>query len=693
MKHKIWIHHLISAVFAFVLSVSAIGCLTTGYDLPVDAIWKICLWCALIALTSSVLFRFRFGGSAIVILSVLVLYGLLRKETLWQQTQYLSYLISSHYHLVYAWPVLGSEAAKDVSLPLTLWAALTAVSVNFHICRRGQILTAFLPAVIPLTLCLITTDRVPGGIYLYLLILGLSLLLISDWTRKKHPGQGMKLVLHATLPIAAALALLFALNPREGYVNHAGKFQKNVVSWFEQLQDGAENAFSGAAIGSSDLEKLNLRTVGPKSNLSYSVMRVNSPISGVLYLRGRDYDQYTGTGWEASEDRRERFTSGSASTGELTIVTYGVRNVLYVPYYATETIQLEGGACENEDNLQRYSYYLSREDSGDSDTPDSRYTKLPDTTRQWARELVKEISDGAASEREVVESIQNHVKGSAVYDLSTSRMDSGNSDFARWFLEESETGYCVHFATAATVLLRAEGIPARYVEGYMVKCGEDSDVVVSNQDAHAWAEYYDSQANAWKVLEATPADPEDEIIEPSIAIPETETAPGDTQTELENFTTEPGDSGNPTDTPNTSENTASGNPDDSAENAGGQDTEHEPFKVPAWIKNVLFYLLLIAGVPLQSYARIYRKRLLWNRGSPNERTMARWRQTQSLAKWLKQPYPEELDNLAQKAKFSQHRMKPEELERFEDYRLQLREKVKSKPWYQRVIWKWIFAAD
>ena len=693
MKHRIWTHHLVSAVLAFLLSVSAIGSLITGYDLPVDSLWKIYLWCALFALTSSALLRFRYGGSTIVILSALVLYVLLRKDTLWQQSQFLSYIISSHYHLVYAWPILGSAAAKDVSLPLMLWAALAAVSVNWYICRRKHILIAFLPTVLPLTLCLVTTDRVPDAIYLYLLILGLAILLISDWTRMKHPAQGMKLVIRFALPIAASLALLFALNPREGYVNNAGKIQKDVLSWFSELQDKTDTILSGAPVSSHVGEKLNLRTVGPKSKISHSVMRVNVPIDGALYLRARDYDQYTGTGWEASADRMEEFTSGSASAGELTIVTYGVRNVLYVPYYATEAIHLAGGACENEDNLQRYSYYLSRAASGNSETPGSQYTKLPDITRQWARELAEEITDGAASEREILRCIQNYVRSSASYDLSTSRMDSGYSDFARWFLEESETGYCVHFATATTVLLRAAGIPARYVEGYMINCSGDSDVVVSNQDAHAWAEYYDSQSNSWRVLEATPADPDDEETEPSMAIPETESTPEETQAETEDSPTEPSDSEDAPGNPNPSQNEVPGQNDGSAENTSGQDAEKEPFKIPACVMPVLFYLLLLACVPLQSYARIYRKRILWNRGSPNERTITRWIQTQFLAKLLKQPYPEELDNLAQKAKFSQHRIQLEELQKFEDYRLLLMEQIQSKPWHQRIICKWIFAAD
>lgn len=684
MKRRIWIHHLISAVFAFVLSVSAIGNLITGYELPVVISWKIYLWCGFFAFASSVLFRFRYCGRIILILAAFALWVIWKRETAWLQLQSISYIISSHYHDVYAWPVIGTSEAGDVSLPLILWGAMTAICVNWHFCRRKHIIFAILPVVLPLVLCLITNDRVPSAIYLYGMILGIALLLITDWTRRNQPAQGVQLVLRMTVPIAAALALLFTLNPRDAYVNHANTFQKEVMSWFEDLQTKTEAVVSGTPVVPTVNEKINLRTVGPKREISRSVMRVKSPVGGTLYLRGRDYDRYTGTGWESSSDRNEEFTSGGGSAGEITIVTYGVRDVLYVPYYAAGEIILLGGALENEENLQRYSYSLSLTKSGNSVVPDSRYTELPDDTLAWAREIVSGITDDALSTQANILRIQQFVRSSATYDLSTSRMDPDYSDFARWFLEESESGYCVHFATAATVLLRAAGVPARYVEGYMVSASTGSDVVVSNQDAHAWVEFYDS--GAWHILEATPADPEEEDTEPVTTVPETEATPEETEAETEQPGTEPNESEDLSTKPHPDQEKPSGNKE-------GQDKEKKPFQVPDWLKTLFNYLLVVACIPLQGHIRIIRKRALWNRGRPNERTMTRWRQTYSLAKLLKQPYPEELDHLAQKAKFSQHRIQPEELQRFEEYRISLMEVICCKPVYLRIIFKWIFAIN
>lgn len=690
MKHKVWTLHLTSAVFAFTLSVSAIGNLITGYELPTAPLWNLYLWCGFFAVSSSLLFRFRYGGSILVCLAALVLFLLWGKEILWQQTQFLSYLITSHYHEVYAWKVIGTPVSDNVSLPLILWSALTAVCVNWHFCRRRSIFIALLPVVVPLVLCLLTTDRVPDTAYLYLMILGLSILLITDWSRHHNPNEGTKLILRTILPIAVSLAILFVINPQDEYVNHAGTIQKEVMSRFQELMDHADTVTNGKSVTSAANEKLNLRTVGPRRQVSYSVMRVDSPIGGSLYLRGRDYDRYTGTGWESSSGRVETFTSGSRSAGALSVVTYGVREVLYVPYYTTEEIWLVGGSLENEDNLQQYSYHLSSACSRDSVTPDSSYTKLPEDTLAWAQKLSEEITSGTATATEKAIQIQNYIRNSAVYDLSTPRMDSEAGDFAQWFLEESETGYCVHFATAATVLLRSAGIPARYVEGYMVNCNADSDVVVSNQDAHAWAEYYDSDFGAWRILEATPADPDDGESELTATIPETETIPITTQQEDHSRTDPTGAEIIPT----YPDSNLANDPETPADLMGNTAEESKKFlHIPDWLTTVFKCLLLISCIPLQAQVRIRRKMSLWNHGDSNERAINRWTQTKKLSKLLKLPYPDNLENIAQKAKFSQHRILQEELEQFDEFRLSAKLHIYEKPWYFRIVCLWILGIE
>ena len=77
------------------------------------------------------------------------------------------------------------------------------------------------------------------------------------------------------------------------------------------------------------------------------------------------------------------------------------------------------------------------------------------------------------------------------------------SDFLDYFILESRKGYCSYFATACTLLARAEGIPARYVQGYDIKNGSRNSMYVSSNMAHAWCEVYFDGAG-WVSYDCTP---------------------------------------------------------------------------------------------------------------------------------------------------------------------------------------------
>jgi hypothetical protein len=91
----------------------------------------------------------------------------------------------------------------------------------------------------------------------------------------------------------------------------------------------------------------------------------------------------------------------------------------------------------------------------------------------------------------------------------------GNGDFLQLFLAESRTGYCVHFASAAVLLARLAGIPARYVTGFMVSLPQLQDdtleagsggliqAEITGLNSHAWAELW-LPSMGWTTFEATP---------------------------------------------------------------------------------------------------------------------------------------------------------------------------------------------
>ncbi|MDM8557779.1 DUF3488 and transglutaminase-like domain-containing protein [Candidatus Parabeggiatoa sp. HSG14] len=74
------------------------------------------------------------------------------------------------------------------------------------------------------------------------------------------------------------------------------------------------------------------------------------------------------------------------------------------------------------------------------------------------------------------------------------------------FLFETRTGFCEHYAAAFTVLMRAAGIPARIVTGYMGgTLNPIGDyLIVRQRDAHAWSEIW-LQNKGWIRVDPTAA--------------------------------------------------------------------------------------------------------------------------------------------------------------------------------------------
>ena len=75
------------------------------------------------------------------------------------------------------------------------------------------------------------------------------------------------------------------------------------------------------------------------------------------------------------------------------------------------------------------------------------------------------------------------------------------------FLTESQEGHCEYFATAATLLLREAGVPARYTIGYAVleRDLKRDEWAIRGTHGHAWSRVWDESTGRWIDFDATPA--------------------------------------------------------------------------------------------------------------------------------------------------------------------------------------------
>ena len=154
-----------------------------------------------------------------------------------------------------------------------------------------------------------------------------------------------------------------------------------------------------------------------------------------------------------------------------------------------ETQQLLASAQGQQD----ISAYLDQEKAYEAYVTD---VDLQLTNESWS--VLNRQFEGEAVPQtlsQILNFIRTWLAENLVYDEQVKTLN-GNSDFLQYTLERSGSGYSVHYATAATLMLRYFGVPARYVEGYFLSAAEaeyfqpGQTILLTENHAHAWAEYY-----------------------------------------------------------------------------------------------------------------------------------------------------------------------------------------------------------
>ncbi|GGG10108.1 hypothetical protein GCM10010912_63140 [Paenibacillus albidus] len=150
---------------------------------------------------------------------------------------------------------------------------------------------------------------------------------------------------------------------------------------------------------------------------------------------------------------------------------------------------------------------LRRLNGDDSPEIRSIFLELPGSLPGRVRELAGELTAPAGNRYDAAIAIRDYLQHRFTYTLDT-EVPPGGADFVDHFLFETGKGYCVHFATSMTILLRSAGIPARYVQGYgpgtLAEDAVPPRYEVTQADAHAWVEVYFPGAG-WVPFDPTPA--------------------------------------------------------------------------------------------------------------------------------------------------------------------------------------------
>ena len=657
-----------SAVLSMLCTWGAAGCLLSAFSLSILRPNRVMLIWVLWTLLCGVLLLFRFGQAAVLCI------GAAGAFWLWLEGSFGPQLLSTLgemaeiYHQAYGWgiPEVLRRERMASDWPLTVLGMLLIFAVSRAVCRRKSNALAVLLLLVPLAACLLVTDTVPEEVYLFALLLGLSLLLLTDSVRRESGTQAARLTVTAAIPVALALGLLLHFCPRDSYVNTTGELRDKILLSVSQIPQKFQAQAPQWLTGLGKKETVNLSSLPSQLLLGVPIAEVNAQQSGPVYLRLQDYDVYTGTAWESTSNRQEALVGAGGERGWVELRILNAQTNL-LPCFPEGQSFLSGGTGEGEG--QREST-LQLRTAAMGPFPGEQWLRLPEDTSARAKALLQTLSGERSTVEETVAAVAGFVRSSAVYDRTGTEMPPEETDFALWFLEQADRGYCVHFATAAVVLLRSAGIPARYVTGYRTDALAGETLRVTSDDAHAWAEYYDYRSWTWNILEVTPGD--DSQPAPAPLTEPTELSQTEPQTQPSQTV--------PTQAPEPETIPASRAPEKTSPT------------IPLWVPLAVFGLgLFAAALESQRLLRISLRRRAQRRGNNNQRAAACCKEIRLLTLLLKRPLPAEVERLTEKALFSQHTLTREELNVFLSCQAACRRALRAAPWWKKLGYRYWYA--
>ena len=334
-----------------------------------------------------------------------------------------------------------------------------------------------------------------------LLVMFTALITFNDHDRSLKPAVRVKTAIILLLQALPVMLVLFLLFPR---INGP-------------LWGLPQDAYAGMMGINDEMEPGSISRLIQSGNVAFRVeFEGTPPENSKLYWRGPVLNHNDGRKWTreraSGTETPELQTSGVPVNYTITMEPTSQRWLfaLEMPDQAAENTYIANDfqlrSREPVNKRIRYSltsypeYTLGRSNAYEI----QRALQLPENfhpeTISLARSWVEEESDATSIINRAMSMFNEQ---NFYYTLTPPLLTNDNVDE---FLFETRQGFCEHYASAFTVLMRAAGIPARIINGYQGisynPVGEYH--IVYQRDAHAWTEVW-LDGRGWVRVDPTSA--------------------------------------------------------------------------------------------------------------------------------------------------------------------------------------------
>lgn len=676
---------LADGICAVLLSVCPILCYASAFSVKLEASVLI-MAAVLFSIVFSLLSAFvknnlKYALCMTVIAFVAFLVFVFANESIFAQANYAINKLLEQYS-VYLSVYSNIKFASYIENNATGFFVLLSLILNglfsFLISRIKSIKIAGLLSIALLVPCFVLVNTLPDLVPLLIIFTVLFALYFSSQTRQLNYAHSGVITAVCAVILAVLITVLAVINPVADY--ERPKWQDNMLNTVQTLTGMKTYNGSGkissalAEVGNNVSSEVDFSNAGALTQTGKKVMTVTSSTDGRIYLKSMAYANYENNKWSVLTDEQANdypqdfqafiMTANYQERSTVTIDTVNKESIVYTPYYLASINDTFSPVCDvlvsNSDKATNYSmsvmpYSESELDNFSMDFSSqvydydnfvkNYYLKLPNDTKLAMLKIAEENNLTGVSTQNIPQAVKQFVSHSASYSLNTQKVPDGR-DVAEWFLNDAETGYCMHFANATAVMLRALGVPARYVTGYCANV-VDGKATVTSDNAHAWVEYFDERIG-WIPLDATSSD--------FVVVQATESIQPTTQAQTTSPTVQP---------------------TTQAQNTKPVKTEVKAkISTPAII--VIIILLIIALAILRIILIRYYRKYSFTHKDYKSRVICIYRYLNKLSVHSKVRIPKKIENICTKAKFSTHNISDEEYKIVLNYVLTFRNKTIGK---------------
>ena len=361
-------------------------------------------------------------------------------------------------------------------------------------------------------------------------------------------SQSVLMTLYVALVIAVVMGAMIALNRSSAIVDNRGTarlamkiaaqalpltivlfivFPRIAPLWAVPMQTGVSSTGVTDEMSPGDISQL-----GRSAELAFRVQFEDGVelAHEQLYWRGLVLDNFDGVTWRRTRNASSYSAAASLANFRISyedrIRTVGEPvsyNVILEPtqqpwlfgLHLAEDINDEFFSGRNFELFnngritQRLSYDLRSYMQNQTDvlllnSSRNRSLELPDGGNERSREFAAQLRASVATDKQYANAVLGHFRmNQYFYTLNAPLLGENRIDE---FLFDTMAGFCEHYASSFTYLMRAAGIPARVVVGYQ---GAEANpyenyLMVYQYNAHAWSEVW-FEGEGWVRFDPTGA--------------------------------------------------------------------------------------------------------------------------------------------------------------------------------------------